>query len=231
MGEHYLTIKELPESERPYEKCEKYGTQSLTDAELLAVIIRSGSKNERSIDLAHKILKMNSDNGLLGVHHFSINELKKIKGIGRVKAIQIKCVAELSNRIAKLQAIKKFNVNSPSSVATCYMEEMRHLSQEHLKIVMLDTKNNIIRDQVITKGTVNSSLITPREIFVQALKFEAVNIIVLHNHPSGDPSPSKEDIQITRRIKECGEMIGISMLDHIIIGDCKYISLKEKGII
>ncbi|TCT14972.1 DNA repair protein RadC [Natranaerovirga pectinivora] len=232
MGQVRLTIKELPLSERPYEKCEKFGSEVLTDAELLAVIIRSGSKEERSIDLAHKILNLDSyKKGLLSLNYLSLKELTKIKGIGRVKAIQIKCVAELAKRMAKLQGVERFNINSPSSVANCYMEEMRHLNQEILKIVMLDTKNNVINDKMITKGTVNASLITPREIFIEAIKNEAVHIIILHNHPSGDPTPSREDILITKRIKQSGELIGIDVLDHIIIGDGKYTSFKERDLL
>lgn len=232
LGGQRLTIKELPISERPYEKCEQLGAEVLTDAELLAVIIRSGSKNERSIDLAQKVLSMDTyKEGLASVNYLTLKDLMRIKGIGRVKAIQIKCIAELAKRMAKVQAIERFNVNSPSSVANCFMEEMRHLSQEILKLIMLDTKNNIIYDKIITKGTVNTSLITPREIFVEAIKHEAVHIIILHNHPSGDPTPSREDILITERIKESGNILNIELLDHIIIGDGKYISLKEKGIL
>lgn len=227
----HLTVKQLPKSERPYEKCEKYGKESLTDAELIAVVIKSGSKNERSIDLAHKILMLDKPKGLNALHNLSIAELTKIKGIGKVKAIQLQCIAELSKRMAKSKALQKFNIDSPSSVANCYMEEMRFLPQEHLKLIMLDTKNNILKEKTITKGTVNASLITPREIFIEALRYEAVHIILLHNHPSGDSYPSKEDITITKRIQESGKLIGIYLLDHIIIGDGNYVSLKEKNFI
>ncbi|TCK98085.1 DNA replication and repair protein RadC [Natranaerovirga hydrolytica] len=232
MGVNRLTVKELPLSERPYEKCEKFGAEILTDAELLAVIIRSGSREERSIDLAHKVLNMDRyKKGLINLHHLTIKDLTKVNGIGRVKAIQIKCIAELAKRMSKLRSIEKFNINSPSAVASCYMEDMRYLTQEHLKIIMLDTKNNIINDKVITKGTVNASLITPREVFIESIKNEAVNIILLHNHPSGDPTPSKEDILITKRIFKSGELLEVQLLDHIIIGDGQYVSFKEKGLL
>lgn len=224
-----LTIKELPISERPYEKLEKYGATVLSDAELLAIIIKSGSQKERSIDLAHKVLAINK-RGLVGIHQTSLKELETICGIGRVKAIQIKAVAELSTRIAKTNALQKVQISSPGSVADIYMEEMRHLQQEHLKIVLLDTKNNIINDHTISVGTVNASLINPRELFIHALKNLAVHMIILHNHPSGDPTPSREDISITKRILEASDIIGIKLLDHIIIGDGNYISLKERGI-
>ncbi|PKM50251.1 MAG: hypothetical protein CVV02_12230 [Firmicutes bacterium HGW-Firmicutes-7] len=224
-----LTVKELPTDERPYEKLEKYGASVLSDAELLAIIIKSGSRRERSIDLAQKVLKLNS-RGLAGIHQLSLKELEMISGIGRVKAIQIKSIAELSTRISKNNAIQKLQITSPSSVADIYMEEMRHLQQEHLKIVLLDTKNNIISDHTISVGTVNASLVNPREVFIHALKNLAVHIIILHNHPSGDPTPSSEDISITKRILGASEIIGVKLLDHIIIGDGKYISLKERGI-
>lgn len=229
MNQAKLTVKELPISERPYEKLEKYGAAVLSDAELLAIIIRSGSRQDRSIDVAHKILMLNQ-RGLAGIHHLTLKELQVIPGIGRVKAIQLKSLAELSTRISKTIALSKMQISSPSSVAGIYMEEMRHLQQEHLKIVLLDTKNNIISDSTISMGTVNASLINPREVFIHALKNSAVHMIILHNHPSGDPSPSKEDIAVTRRLIEAGELIGIKLLDHIVIGDGKYISLKEKGI-
>ncbi|MBC7958324.1 MAG: DNA repair protein RadC [Vallitaleaceae bacterium] len=224
-----LTVKELPTSERPYEKLEKYGATILSDAELLAIIIKSGTQKERSIDLAHRVLTLNK-RGLAGIHQTSLNELESISGIGRVKAIQIKAIAELSTRIAKTNALQKVQISSPGSVANIYMEEMRHLQQEHLKIVLLDTKNNIMSDHTLSVGTVNASLINPREVFIHALKNLAVHMIILHNHPSGDPTPSKEDISITKRIIEASDIIGIKLLDHIIIGDGNYISLKERGI-
>lgn len=229
MNNFKLTVKELPIGERPYEKMEKYGASVLSDAELLAIIIRSGSKKERSTDLAQKVLKLNTK-GLAGIHQLSLKELESVDGIGRVKAIQIKSIAELSTRISKMRAMEKLKISSPSSIADIYMEEMRHLQQEHLKIVLLDTKNNIISDHNLSVGTVNASLINPREVFIYALKNLAVHFIILHNHPSGDPTPSKEDILITQRILEASDIIGIKMLDHIIIGDGKYISLKERGI-
>lgn len=225
-----LTMKEMPVSERPYEKLEKYGASQLSDAELLAIIIRSGSKKGCSIDLAKHILNLNN-RGLSGIHRHSLSELKTISGIGRVKSIQIKAIAELSTRIAKNHAIKNLSIHSPSSVAQIYMEEMRHLQQEILKLVLLDTKNNIISDKTISIGTVNCSLIDPREVLIHALKNYAVHMILLHNHPSGDPTPSNEDIAITKRIKNACDIVGVDLLDHIIIGNCKFVSLKEKGIL
>ncbi|NDL67951.1 RadC family protein [Anaerotalea alkaliphila] len=223
------TIKEMPFSERPYEKLEQYGPQVLSDAELLAIIIRSGTRNDPSVSVARQILQLNP-RGLGGIHQLTLEELKEIDGIGRVKSIQIKAIAELSKRLSKLHAMDKVRINSPSTVANIYMEEMRYLEQEHLKIVMLDTKNQITGDSLLSIGTVNASLVNPREVFIHALKQSAVQIILVHNHPSGDPEPSREDIAITNRVKEAGELLGIHLLDHLVIGDGSYISLKERNL-
>lgn len=225
----YYTVKELPLSERPYEKCEQNGAGSLSDAELLAVIIRSGTKNERAVDVATKVLNSSTYKGLNSLHHFTLNELTSIKGIGKVKAIQLQCVAELSRRMAKATNCPGVRLTSPERVANYYMEDMRHLTREVVLLIMLDSKSQIIKDMQISSGTVSSSILPQREIYLMALKYEAVSIIILHNHPSGDPSPSKEDIQVTKRLKEAGNLIGIKLMDHIIIGDNKYISLSEQG--
>lgn len=225
-----LTVKELPESERPYERMEKFGASVLSDAELLAIIIKSGSKTERSVDVANNILRLHKL-GIAGIHQLTLEDLHTISGIGRVKAIQIKAIAELSNRISKTYALNRLSIESPKSVAKLYMEELRHLQQEHLKLVLLDTKNNIISDADISIGSVNCSIVDPREILIRALKSRAVHIILLHNHPSGNPTPSREDILVTKRINDACRLVGIDLLDHIIIGDGEYISMKEKGII
>lgn len=230
--EKNLTMKEMPGSEQPYEKCMLSGAKVLSDAELLAVIIRTGSKGEKSIELSRKVLNLSNYNqGILGLNHLSYHDLLKIKGIGKVKAIQILCIVELSRRMAKARALNHLSFTSPVTIADYYMEDLRHKEQEHLILMMLNTKNRLICDQVLTKGTVNSSLISPREIFIESLKKDAVYIILVHNHPSGDPTPSKEDIAVTMRLKEAGALIGIFLLDHIIIGDNRYISMKERGIL
>lgn len=232
MIEKYYTVKELPISERPYEKYEISGPSALSDAELLAIIIRSGSRNERAVDLASRVLKYSGTYpGLIGLNHMNLNELQSIKGIGRVKAIQLLCIAELTKRMAKATSEGRLKMNTPEAVAHYYMQDMRHLSRERVQLVMLDSKSKILKDMIISTGTVSSSLLSPREIFLNALKYEAVFVILLHNHPSGDPTPSVEDIQITKRMKEAGNLIGIKLMDHIIIGDNKYISLSEQGYI
>lgn len=225
------TMKELSESERPYEKCERFGAESLSDKELLASLLRTGSPGENAVELAGRILYHAGADGILGLHHFSIEQLKKIKGIGRVKAIQISCISELAKRLAKASACENLSFTCPSSIAKYYMEDLRHERQEILKLLMLNSKSALIGESNISKGTVNASLITPRELFIEALQKNAVSIILLHNHPSGDPSPSQEDILVTERIRQAGELIGIRLLDHIIIGNNCYISFSEQELL
>lgn len=224
-----IKLKDLPANQRPYEKCELYGAESLSDAELLAVIIRSGSRNENSTALANRILCCNDGAGLLNLHMMSVCDLKELEGIGKVKAVQLKCIAELVKRMANLKKQYGQELSAPDIIASIYMEEMRNLEIEVLKMILLDSKTRLIKDVIISTGTVNSSVASAREIYYSALKNGAVKIILLHNHPSGDPSPSREDIFVTNKIKEAGDIIGIPLLDHIIIGDNCYYSMKEAG--
>lgn len=223
------TIKNLPEDERPYEKCMARGAENLSDAELLAVILRTGSRGESALELSRNILALNK-NGLLGIYHMSISDLQQVKGLGKVKAIQIKCLAELSKRIARMQHSSNVIFTNPATVAEYYMEELRHQEQELLILVMLNSKGKLIRDTVISKGTVQASLISPREIFIEAMRHQAVSILLLHNHPSGVPDPSREDILFTLRVLEAGNMLGIQLQDHIIIGDRQAVSMREQGL-
>lgn len=225
-------MKELSVEERPYEKCLCYGAEYLSDEELLAVLLRTGIKGMNSIELARHILQTQSGtDGILNIHHLTLNKLKEIKGIGTVKAIQILCLSELAKRLAKANAKEGLVFNMPSTIADYYMEELRHQKQEHMKLLMLNTKSKLIGEKNVSKGTVNASLISPRELFIAALEREAVSIILLHNHPSGDPTPSSEDILLTKRVKDAGDLIGIELLDHIIIGNNCYISFAEKKMI
>ncbi|MCR1899899.1 DNA repair protein RadC [Irregularibacter muris] len=226
--EHY-TIKEFPEEERPREKLIKYGEKNLSDAELLAILLRTGGKNMTAISLAHQILNHNK----IGLRHFidaPIEELRKIKGIGIAKSAQLKAAIELGRRLSREDPINR-NIKSPLDVVDYLMEEMRYLSQEHFKVVLLNTKNFVISIDTVTIGTVNASLVHPREVFKNAIKKSCTSIILVHNHPSGDPYPSVEDKSITKRLIEAGNIIGIKVLDHIIIGDGKYLSFNEKGMI
>ncbi|MBP3237687.1 MAG: DNA repair protein RadC [Lachnospiraceae bacterium] len=216
--------------ERPYEKCLKFGPEYLTDAELLAVFIRSGSKKSSCLEVARKMLEDNADGrGLLRLFGLSSYELARHEGIGKVKAIQLSCIMELSKRIWRMTRSEKVRFTDAGFVADYYMQELRTKKVEISRVLYLDTKAQLIKEKDISIGTVNTSLLAPREIFIEALKYEAVNIILLHNHPSGDPLESREDISATIRIAKAGELLGIRLLDHIIIGDNSYTSLAEKG--
>lgn len=224
-------MKEMPTSQRPYEKCLIKGPKSLSDVELLAVLLRCGTEGENALELASRILYQKDDAGLLSLHHSTMEKLLSIKGIGKVKAVQILCISELAKRLAKASAKDLLSFQSPSTIAQYYMEELRHETQEHMKLLMLNSKSMLIGESDISKGTVNASLITPRELFIEALQKNAVTIVILHNHPSGDPTPSQEDIFTTKRIKNAGDLIGIELLDHIIIGNNCYISFREQGML
>ena len=226
------TMKTLPASERPYEKASEYGVESLSDAELLAVILRTGTKDKSARDLAEEILKLGNPSGLPGLLHHSLADYKEIRGIGSVKAIQLSCIGELSKRIWKSAKVtSEFVCRNPVVIAEYFMEEMRHKEQEFLKMLILNTKNVLMKEIDISKGTVNASLATPREIYIEALKYRGACVILLHNHPSGDPTPSNDDCLFTSRVAEAGKLMGVPLLDHIIIGDNTYVSLKERGIL
>uniref|UniRef100_UPI004056F0DF RadC family protein n=1 Tax=Agathobacter sp. TaxID=2021311 RepID=UPI004056F0DF len=225
MTEHTI-MKNLPESERPYEKFLKYGEQSLSDAELLAIILKSGTQQATSLDIARKLLQ-GRHNNLLNLYECSFQDLTDIPGIGKVKAIQLKAVAELSKRIARTNSGYHLNMNMPSTIAEYYMEQMRHRREEVLVCAFFDGKCHFIGDDIISMGSVNFAYVSPRDIFRKALMHNAVLLILLHNHPSGDPTPSEDDIRITRRIAYNAAMLGIEMADHIIIGDKRYYSFKE----
>lgn len=225
------TIREMAEESRPYEKCARFGASNLTNIELLAVLLRTGTRGESSIDLAERLLQPTfSQGGILSIHQWTLEQLVQIRGIGKVKAIQILCLSELAKRLSKTTAQVGLNFKSPDSIAQYYMEDMRHGQQESMKLLLFNTKTCLIGECNISKGTVNSTIISPRELFVEALHKNAVSIIMLHNHPSGDPSPSADDVLITKRVKEAGMIIGVELLDHIIIGDNCYVSMREQRI-
>ncbi len=226
------TISELPVSERPYEKCQASGPNGLTDAELLAVILRTGTKGQGALETARQILELCSPyGGLSGLYHLTFGEFQKVSGIGQVKSIQLSCIGELAKRISRNRTPREQAFCTPEGVASYFMEEMRHKEKEELRAVFLNTKGHLLKELVLSVGTVNEALISPREIFLDALKYQAVAMILLHNHPSGDPEPSSEDILVTKRVVEAGTLLGIPLLDHIVIGDNCYISLKERGML
>lgn len=224
-----FTIKDIPEQERPRERLEKFGAEILSNVELLAIILRSGTRNDSAMTLASKLLK--NGPGLKCLYESSFEELKSIKGIGSAKASQIKAALELGRRLKTFKGEDKIYIKTPEDAALLVMEDMRHLKKECLKIILLNIKNMVISVKDVSVGSINSSIVHPREIFVEAIKTSSASIIICHNHPSGDPTPSQEDINITKRIYEAGRIIGIDLIDHIVIGDGRYISLKERNLI
>lgn len=222
-----LLIKDFPNDERPRERFIKQGPESLANHELIALLIQTGSKNESVLTLANKLL-IHFD-GLRLLKDASLDELKAIKGIGTAKAIQLMAAIELGRRVSNLEFTDRYCIRSPEDAAKYMMNEMRFLSQEHFVCLYLNTKNQVMHKQVVFIGSLNASIVHPREVYKEAFRRSAASIICLHNHPSGDPSPSREDIEVTKRLVECGKIIGIDLLDHIIIGENKFISLKEKG--
>ena len=226
----HLTVKELPKNERPYEKCMYYGPEALTDAELLAIFLRTGTRHQTAMELGALILEKGNRN-LMNLYDYGIQELMKFQGIGKVKAIQLKCIAEISRRIANVSRNMDICFSSPQLVADFYMEKLRHEPIEHFVVCMLDSKCRYLGERTLTIGSVNASLVSPREVFIHALSLQAVSIIILHNHPSGRPQPSREDIQVTERIAECGKLLHVKLSDHIIIGDHDYYSFREKGLL
>ncbi|MCM1568308.1 MAG: DNA repair protein RadC [Roseburia sp.] len=213
----------------PYEKFLRFGAESLTESELLAIIIRTGTKDLSAQELAAEVLSLGKypREGLLGLYDVSLEELTSIKGIGMVKAVKLKCLTELSLRMSRANAKQGLVFQDAGSVARYYMEKLRHRETECVYLVCLDAKGQLIREQKLSDGSVKMSLISPREIFLAALQYKAVSIILLHNHPSGDSTPSKADRDMTLIVKEMGEKLGIPLLDHIIIGDNRYTSFRE----
>ncbi|MBR4027015.1 MAG: DNA repair protein RadC [Lachnospiraceae bacterium] len=223
---NHITVKNLPESERPYEKFFAFGAEHLSDAELLAIIIKTGTQKETSLEIARHLLEGNHNN-LLNLYDRSFSEFLKIPGIGKVKAIQLKAVAELSKRIAKTYSGYQLQMNTPSSIAEYYMEQMRHRKEEVLVCAFFDAKCNFLGDALLSVGSVNYAYVSPRDIFCKALEHHAVLLILLHNHPSGDPTPSEDDIRITRRVAHGAALLELELADHIIIGDKQYYSFNE----
>lgn len=225
-----MKIRELPVSERPREKMLRFGRGALSNGELLAILLRTGTKEKTALRLADDILSLDQK-GLLHLQECSLEELAKVKGIGLAKACQIGAAVELGKRIATTPREERNIVKSTKDVADIFMEKMRYYGKEHFDVLLLDAKGNLIAAENVAVGDIASSIVHPRETFRSAIKRGAFAVILIHNHPSGDPTPSKEDVHVTERLCKAGEILGISVLDHIIIGDGTYISLKGAGFI
>ena len=226
-----LKIKQLPESERPYEKLEMYGAQTLSDSELLAFIIKCWTKEETSIILDQKILQLQEikqTKDLRFLQELSIEELKTIKGIGKVKAIQIIATCELAKRMSKPVNSLKIMIKNTKDVANLLMDELRHEKREKAKLLILNSKNVLLKNVDVSLGGSNFATIEPKDVLREPIKMSAPKIILVHNHPSGDPTPSQSDYRVTDRIYECADVMGITLVDHVIIGDNECESIFQK---
>ncbi|HDD7072470.1 TPA: DNA repair protein RadC [Staphylococcus aureus] len=222
-----MKIKEMVTSEMPRERLLSHGAKSLSNTELLAILINTGRKGFSSIDISNELLK--SASNLNELKKSSINDLIQVKGIGLQKAITLKAAFELGERMGRRAENNRIKITQPSDVADYMIPTMKDLTQEHFVILLLNSKNVVIKETCVFKGTLNSSIVHPREFFSIAVRENANAIIAVHNHPSGDVTPSQEDIITTMRLKECGLILGIDLLDHIIIGDNRFTSLVEAG--
>ncbi|AZK48971.1 RadC family protein [Paenibacillus lentus] len=221
-------LRDLPSEERPRERMMQYGAGSLSHAELLAILFRTGTRDESAVHLAHRVLS--SIGGIRNLVDISLDELVKLRGIGPAKALQLKAGIELGQRLAKARLPEAQVIRSPRDAADILMEQLRYLQKEHFVCLFLNTKNHIIAQETLSIGSLNSSIVHPREVFRAAIKCSSASVVCAHNHPSGDPTPSPEDIRMTERLCEAGEIVGIDVLDHIVIGDGEFISLKEQGL-
>ncbi len=226
-------VTDTNKAELPYEKFLRLGAGALSETELLAIILRTGTQNCSALELAQKVLTLTggAEGKLNGIHHLTLQQLMEIPGIGEVKAVKIKCLCELAMRMAQERAHQTLHFGMPETVADYYMERMRHQEKEIILLLLLDNKLKLIEEYMVSLGTVRASLLSAREVFVEALKCRASNLMLLHNHPSGDPKPSSQDIVVTRKIKEAGELMDIPLIDHIILGDNCYISMKENDLL
>jgi DNA repair protein RadC len=226
--EYQPLIRDLPESERPRERLETYGPGSLSTSELLAIILRTGTKSESVINLGSRLLAQ--FHGLAGIAKASFSDLCDVRGLGKAKASQLKAALELGKRLMVASPEERPQVKSPADVANLLMLEMGFLEQEHLRVVLLDTKNHVLGIPTIYIGSLNTSVMRVGELFREAVRANCAAVIVVHNHPSGDPTPSPEDVSITRQIVEGGKLLDVDVLDHLIIGQQRYVSLKERGL-
>ncbi|MGE7918439.1 RadC family protein [Viridibacillus sp. NPDC093762] len=222
-----MMIRDVHQDDRPRERLKRQGAESLSNQELIAILLRTGTKEESVLHIANRVLT--SFEQLHELKHAAIEEIMSVKGIGEAKAIQLLAAIELGRRMSQQRIEDRYTIRSPQDAATYLMADMTALLQEHFVVLFLNVKNQIIHKQTIFIGSLNASIVHPREIFREAVKRSAASLVCAHNHPSGNPAPSPEDIEVTKRIQEAGYIIGIELLDHVIIGDHQFISLKEKG--
>ena len=226
------SIKHWPEAERPRERLLKHGADNLSDAQLLAIVLRTGNKDRSAVNLGLALLDIYKTLGNIeGTSLRELQERPELKGIGAAKLAQLKAAFELGRRLLREESGFHSHFSSSHAVYAYFASRFKHLKKELFVALFLDAKNKLIREYKVSEGTLTNSMIHPREAFKQAIKESAAAVIFVHNHPSGDPSPSQDDLAVTRRLKDVGDLVGIPVLDHIIIGDGTYVSLKEKGIV
>ena len=223
-----VRIREIPSDERPRERLIRYGADVLSTAELLAILLRTGTEQYSALGLANHLLS--TFGSLRGVASATIEEMSQVHGIGPAKAAQIKAAIEFGRRLVSAAPEERPKIRSPQDVYNLLGPTLRDQKREHFVALLLDTKGGVFRTRTVSVGDLSSSLVHPREVFTEAVRHSAASLIVAHNHPSGDPAPSPEDTAITRRLQEAGELLGIELLDHVIVGDSRWVSLREKGL-
>ncbi len=226
-----IMVRDLPPEERPREKLLAYGPSGLSNAELLAILLRSGTRKKSVLRIAEEILARIKEQGLVGMVHISVAELAKIDGVGKVKAATLQAAIELARRLAVQQSAKIQMITGPEDVARYAMPHYRFEQKEHFAVLLLNTKNHVISMPEVSVGSLSASVVHPREVFRAAIDHAAAAMILLHNHPSGDPTPSREDIAVTERLVKAGKIMDIPVLDHVVLGRDRFISLKEKGLL
>jgi DNA repair protein RadC len=224
-----LRIADMPPDDRPRERLEQSGPESLTTPELIAILFRTGTAKRNAVQLAEALFK--DLGGLAGIATASLEELSSVHGIGRVKAIEVKAAVELGKRLSATSEDVKPIIRSPDDVAKLMMADLRYETREHLYALVLDARNQVRHRRLISTGTLTESLVHPREVFREAIRFSAAAIVLVHNHPSGDPDPSPADIATTRRLIEGGKLLGMEVLDHVIVGDGRWCSMKQRGLL
>jgi len=224
-----MTLRELPAAERPLERFMAQGIEALSEAELLAIVIRTGTRSATAVDVARKLLALDPD-GLRYLVNAEVEELAAVPGVGRVKAAQVKAALEIGRRLAIRQG-NRTSIRSPRDAEAVVSERLRYLEQEHFLVLLLNTKHHVLGVETVSVGGLSSSVVHPRDIFKSSIRRNAAAVILAHNHPSGDPTPSREDIAVTGRLVEAGKLLGIEVLDHIVVGDNRYISFREKSLL
>jgi len=225
---YHVTIKELPLDMRPRERLAQAGESALSDAELLAIILRTGVGGENVVSMAMRLLSRYG--GWPGIARASFAELEAEKGLGRAKAAQIKAALEIGRRVLAAAPAERYTVRSPTDVAHLLLAEMSHLEQEHFRVLYLDTRNHVLGIETVYVGSLNASYIRVADVFREAVKRSSAGVIVAHNHPSGDPTPSPEDVGVTQQLVSAGRLLGIEVLDHLVIGQQRFVSLRERGL-